>query len=148
LSGSFGKGFSHLGVTQFFRILLLRSKDGMTAPLRESELDATQEGVKMNEKINRLTSAATACSEGKTKYVLEDVFWVPISNCSARHFTLPGRPELHSKKPDITEVSSLDESETSASSNPASLVQRPTILSGVRARFAQTRGQARPPSGH
>jgi hypothetical protein len=110
-------------------------------PLRESELDATQEGVKMNEKIDPPTSMATSCSEGKAKYVLEDVFWVPIGNCRARHFTLPGRLELHSKKPDIAEVSNLDESETSASSTPASLVQRPTILSRVRARFAQTRGK-------
>jgi hypothetical protein len=95
----------------------------------------------MNEKINPRAPAATSCSEGKTRYVLEDVFWVPISNSSARHFTLPGRLELHSKKPDVGEVSSLDESETWASSTVVSLVQRPTILSRVRARFAQTRGK-------
>jgi hypothetical protein len=95
----------------------------------------------MNEKINPRASAATSCSEGKTKYVLEDVFWVPISNCSARHFTLPGHLELHSKEPDVGEVSSLDESKTRASSTVVSLVQRPAILSRVRARFAQTRGK-------
>ena len=95
----------------------------------------------MNEKINPRSSAATCCSERKTKYVLEDVFWVPISNCSARHSTLPGRLELHSKKVDVGEVSSLDESETRASSTVVPLVQRPTILSRVRARFAQTRGK-------
>jgi len=100
----------------------------------------------MNEKINPGASAGTSRSEGKTKYVLEDVFWVPVSNCSARHFTLPDRLELHSKKPDIGELSSLDESETWASGTAASLVQRPTILSRVRARFAQTSGKrGRPP---
>ncbi len=95
----------------------------------------------MNEKINPQASAATSCSEGKTKYVLEDVFWVPISNCSARHFTLPGRLELHSKKPGVGEVSSLDESEPRPSSTVVSLAQGPTILSRVRARFARTRGK-------
>lgn len=75
----------------------------------------------MNEKINPRASAATSCAEEKTKYVLEDVFWVPISNCSARRFTLPGHLELHSQKPDIGEESNLDESETCATSTVASL---------------------------
>jgi hypothetical protein len=79
----------------------------------------------MKEEVNPRASAATSCSEKKTKYVLEDVFWVPISNCSARHLTLPGRLELHSQKPDVGEVSSLDESKTRASSTVDSLVQRP-----------------------
>jgi len=34
----------------------------------------------MNEKINPGASTGTSRSEGKTKYVLEDVFWVPVSN--------------------------------------------------------------------
>src|ERR1700739_3705108 len=100
-----------------------------------------KKGVKMNEKINLRASMATSCLGEKTKYVLEDVFWVPVSNCSARHFTLPGHLELHSKKPDIGEVSSSGGSETRTSSTVASLVQRPKILSRVGARFAQTRGK-------
>jgi hypothetical protein len=65
----------------------------------------------MNEKINPGLSRATSSSQGKTKYVLEDVFWVPISNSSSRNFTLPALIEPHSKKPDIGEVSGSDESE-------------------------------------
>ena len=89
----------------------------------------------MNEKINPGFSRATSCSQGKTKYVLEDVFWVPVSNCSSRHFTLPALSETRSKKPDIGEVSGSDESET------ASRVQQPTNQSRIRARFGQTRDQ-------
>jgi hypothetical protein len=97
----------------------------------------------MNDKINPRASTATSCYEGETKYVLEDVFWVPISNCRARHFTPPGHVELHAKKPDIGEVSSLNKCETLASSAVASLVQQSPILSRVRARFAQTSGKCR-----
>jgi hypothetical protein len=109
--------------------------------LQESEIDGTEEGAKMNEKINPGFSRATSCSQGKTKYVLEDVFWVPISNCSSRHFTLPAFIEPHSKKPVIGEVSGSDESETLASGTAASLVQRPANLSRVRPRSAQSRDQ-------
>jgi hypothetical protein len=109
--------------------------------LQESEIDATEEGAKMNEKINPGFSKAASCSQGKTKYVLEDVFWVPISNCSSRHFTLPALIEPHSKKPDIGEVSGSDESETWASGAAASPVQQPQNLSRARARFGQTTDQ-------
>jgi hypothetical protein len=97
----------------------------------------------MNDKINPRASTATSCSEGETKYVLEDVFWVPVSNCRARHFAPPGRVELHTQKPDIGEVSSLNKSETLASSAVASLVQGSVILRRVHARFAQTSGKRR-----
>jgi len=95
----------------------------------------------MNKKINPRFSRAASCSQGKPKYVLEDVFWVPISNCSSRHFTLTAGIEIHFKKPDIGELSSPHESETWASGTAASLVQRPANLSRVRGRFAQTRNQ-------
>ena len=95
----------------------------------------------MNEKINPRYETATSCSQGKTEYVLEDVFWVPISNCSARHLTLPGHIEPHSQKPDISEVSGSGEYETWVSGTAAPLVQRPTNLSRVCARFGQTRDQ-------
>jgi hypothetical protein len=97
----------------------------------------------MNNKINPRASTATSCSEGETKYVLEDVFWVPISNCRARHFTSPGHVELHPQNPNIGEVSISNKSETWASSAVASLVQQSPILSRVRARFAQTSGKRR-----
>ena len=109
--------------------------------LQKSEIDATEEGIKMNEKINPGFSRATSCSQGKTKYVLEDVFWVPISNCSSRHSTLPALIKPHSKKPDIGEVSGSDKSEIRASGTAASRVQQPTNLSRVRGRFGQTRDQ-------
>jgi hypothetical protein len=95
----------------------------------------------MNEKTKPGLSTASCCSQEKTEYVLEDVFWVPISNCRARHLTLPGRLELHSERLDITEVRSLEEAESSASSTPASLVQRPTIRNQVRTRFNETKGK-------
>jgi hypothetical protein len=95
----------------------------------------------MNEKIKPRFSRATSSSQGKTKYVLEDVFWVPVSNCSSMHCPLPAGIELRSQKPDLGEASSSDESETCASGTAASPVQRPTNLNRVRARFAQTRDQ-------
>lgn len=97
----------------------------------------------MNEKINSRASMAASCPDGKTEYVLEDVFWVPISNCRTRHFTPPGYLELHTHKPVIGEVPGLDTSETRALSAVSSLVQRSAILSRVRARFAQTIGKRR-----
>jgi hypothetical protein len=113
------------------------------APLRENEIDARQKGVEMNEKIIPRASSATSCPEGKAKYVLEDVFWVPVSNCRARHFTVPGQLELHSPKTEIDGMPGLDESERRAASTVASLVQRSAIPSGVGTRFAQTRGRRR-----
>jgi len=65
----------------------------------------------MNEKINPRFSSAISRSHGKAKYVLEDVFWVPISNCSSRHFSPPICPELNAEKPDIDEASGSGESE-------------------------------------
>ena len=97
----------------------------------------------MNEKIIPRASSATSCPEGKAKYVLEDVFWVPVSNCRARHFTVPGQLELHSPKTEIDGMPGLDESERRAASTVASLVQRSAIPSGVGTRFAQTRGRRR-----
>jgi hypothetical protein len=78
---------------------------------------ATGGRMNMNEKINPQLSSATPCSQEKTKYVLEDVFWVPISNCSSRHFPSPVSPELHSEKAKIGEVSSPGESDSSSASN-------------------------------
>lgn len=39
----------------------------------------------MNKKMDPRLPAASSRSQGGRKYVLEDVFWVPVSNCSDRH---------------------------------------------------------------
>jgi hypothetical protein len=39
----------------------------------------------MHKKISSRLSAALSASQGKRKYVLEDVSWVPISNCKSGH---------------------------------------------------------------
>jgi hypothetical protein len=59
----------------------------------------------MNEKIHARHSAANSASDDERKYVLEDVFWVPISNCSQRCSTSSA---LHAPRPerlDTREVS-------------------------------------------
>jgi len=66
----------------------------------------------MKQKINPQPSEAISGSQGKTRYVLEDVFWVPLSNCSSMrstHFVLPERHSaipvigpLQSRKPSFT----------------------------------------------
>jgi hypothetical protein len=38
-------------------------------------------------KMRSRLSATISASQEKRKFVLEDVFWVPISNCSSRHST-------------------------------------------------------------
>ena len=73
----------------------------------------------MNEKINPRFSSAISRSHGKTKYVLEDVFWVPVSNCSSMHFSPPICPELNAEKPDIDEAPGSGESESVPHSNKA-----------------------------
>ena len=55
----------------------------------------------MNEKIHPGPSATISLSQGTRKYVLEDVFWVPLGH------TPPVLPERHLEKPD-TDVSSGD----------------------------------------
>ncbi len=55
----------------------------------------------------RLSGAA----QQEEEYVLEDVFWVPESNCRARHLTLPVPPEQPAEARDIKNNSSLIKSE-------------------------------------
>jgi len=59
----------------------------------------------------RLTAASSPAPEER-KYILEDVFWVPESNCRARHFTLPIPPEPDAEVCDIKSNSSKVESES------------------------------------
>jgi hypothetical protein len=61
----------------------------------------------MYKKRGSRLSAAGSASKKKREYVLEDVFWVPISNCSSGRSTRHFVPELHSEK-DSTETSNPD----------------------------------------
>jgi hypothetical protein len=54
----------------------------------------------------RLSSAISMAQEER-KYVLEDVFWVPESNCRDRHLALPVPPESRAEARDIKNNSSL-----------------------------------------
>jgi len=56
-------------------------------------------------------SADNSAAQQESKYVLEDVFWVPESNCSAKHSTLPVPPEPRAQARDIGNNSSLVKSE-------------------------------------
>ena len=47
----------------------------------------------MHDKNRSRCSAATSSSQGERKFVLEEVFWVPEANSSAKHITLPVPPE-------------------------------------------------------
>ncbi len=55
-------------------------------------------------------------SQEKRKYVLEDVFWVPVDNCSSTRPASSRAPELHSEK--------LNTSETAVSNDPARNIAR------------------------
>jgi len=47
----------------------------------------------MHDKNRSRCSAAASSSQGERKFVLEEVFWVPEANSSAKHITLPAPPE-------------------------------------------------------
>ncbi len=53
----------------------------------------------MFEGIRSRLSAEIPGPEGKRKYVLEDVFWVPASNCKSRHSVSHPAHELPSDTP-------------------------------------------------
>lgn len=53
----------------------------------------------MYKKIFTRLSAAISPTQEERKYVLEDVFWVPECNSSARHLNLPASSEDGSKGP-------------------------------------------------
>jgi hypothetical protein len=71
----------------------------------------------MNEKIRARRLAANSTSDGEKKYVLEDVFWVPISNCSHTHSTSSALHAPRSEKLDTREVSSSDKTELGSANN-------------------------------
>jgi len=65
----------------------------------------------MNEKMDPRPSAASSTSLGERKYVLEDVFWVPVSNCSVRHSHSAVPSQQRSDTRDTSEVSNPVEAE-------------------------------------
>jgi hypothetical protein len=71
----------------------------------------------MNEKIRARRSAANSRSEGERKYVLEDVFWVPISNCSHRRSTSSALDAPRPEELDTREVSSSGKTELGSANN-------------------------------
>jgi len=68
----------------------------------------------MNEKMDPRASAASSTSQGEGKYVLEDVFWVPVSNCSDRHSDSAVPSQHRSDTRDASEVSNPVETELDA----------------------------------
>ena len=70
----------------------------------------------MNEKISLRSSGAISSSQEKRKYVLADVFWVPLS--SYRRSSSSVLPELRSEEPDLGEVSDSGENESGSANNP------------------------------
>ena len=65
----------------------------------------------MNEKMNPRPAAASPTSQRERKYVLEDVFWVPVSNCSDRHSDSAVPSQHRSDTRDVSEVSNPVETE-------------------------------------
>jgi hypothetical protein len=59
----------------------------------------------MREKVLHRLAAIISGSQLESKYVLEDVFWVPITNCKSRQSTPDVLPKLHPKKLDTGELS-------------------------------------------
>jgi len=55
----------------------------------------------MYEEILARLSEGSSAAQEERKYVLEDVFWVPESNCRDRHLALPLPPESHAEARDI-----------------------------------------------
>jgi hypothetical protein len=71
----------------------------------------------MYKEIFARLSAAISAAQEERKYVLEDVFWVPISNCSSSHSVFPAIPELRAEKLGTSEASSWDTTESDSAKN-------------------------------
>lgn len=68
----------------------------------------------MNEKKGPRLSAVNSTSQGERKYVLEDVFWVPVSNCRDRHSDSAVPSQRRANTRDTSEVSNPVETESDA----------------------------------
>jgi hypothetical protein len=65
----------------------------------------------MYKEIFARLSVAISAAQQERAYVLEDVFWVPESNCRTRHLTLPVAPEPPAEARGIKNNSCLVKSE-------------------------------------
>ncbi len=68
----------------------------------------------MKEKLNPRPSAASSTSLGERKYVLGDVFWIPVSNCNDGHPESPVPSQPRPDTRDASEVSNPVETELQA----------------------------------
>jgi hypothetical protein len=71
----------------------------------------------MSERTTPRLPVAISGSQGKIKYVLEDVFWVPISNSRWRYSSSFVLAELPSDELDTGEVASAGETELGSAIN-------------------------------
>jgi hypothetical protein len=71
----------------------------------------------MHKKIRPGLSNGNSASQQEAKYVLEDVFWVPISNCISRRSTPPAIAELRPEKLETDEASNPGDSELAFTRN-------------------------------
>jgi hypothetical protein len=67
----------------------------------------------MSKKIQPRPPVAISESQGSVKYILEDVFWVPISNSRWKRSTSLDLSELHSEKLCTGKVSESCDTESS-----------------------------------
>ena len=70
----------------------------------------------MNEKIGPRPSEAISSPQENRKYVLEGVFWVPLSSCSRS--TSSALSELRSEELDLGETSDSGETKSGSAKNP------------------------------
>lgn len=61
----------------------------------------------MYRKIRSRVLAAISASQGKNEYVLDGVFWVPVSNCSSIRSASSRAPEPRSQELDTDKTSNL-----------------------------------------
>jgi hypothetical protein len=81
---------------------------GLCPPQRTPSV-ANKEDVNVNEKIHPRPTEEISAPHAEEKYVLEDVFWVPLSNCRFRQSTSLVLPEPRSENHDNGKVSSPGE---------------------------------------
>jgi len=71
----------------------------------------------MNEEVRAERAEAHSTSDGQRKYVLEDVFWVPISNCRHARAVSSALPARCPEDRDTREPSGSGETESASPNN-------------------------------
>jgi hypothetical protein len=71
----------------------------------------------MNEKLRAQRPDANPAPDGERKYVLEGVFWVPISNSSHRRSTSSALPAPRPENLDTSEGASAGKTEFGSANN-------------------------------